>query len=120
MSEQVRQIAPPDEELTEYWQRYPEQESYLRGVEVYTGTRIEGWQVKIRAGEYFREDPMGVELEQHIGRALRAVPGVSEVKRIGWESWDVNGSPSGEALCQAVASVLDELIERMRGAYEEM
>ncbi len=38
--------------------------------------------------------------------------------RIRWETWEVNGTSSGEALCRAAASVVDELADRMRTAYE--
>jgi len=120
MSEEVRQATPPDEELREYWERLPGDEVYLRGVEVAAPDEPEDfdWQVTIWAGEYFREDPLGQELEQRLGIALRAVPGVTNVARIRWETWEVNGASSGEALCRAAASVVDELADRMRTAYE--
>ncbi len=120
MSEVVRQAAPPDEELREYWERLPGDEVYLRGVEVAAPDEPEDFdgQVTIWAGEYFREDPLGQELEQRLGTALRAVPGVTDVARIGLETWEVNGTSSGEALCRAAASVVDELAGRMRTAYE--
>jgi len=120
MSEEVRQATPPDEELREYWERLPANEVYLRGVEVAAPDEPEDfdWQVTIWAGEYFREDPLGLELEQRLGTALLAVPGVTNVTRIRWETWEVNGTSSGEALCRAAVSVVDELAGRMRTAYE--
>ena len=120
MSEEVRQATPPDEELREYLERLPGDEVYLRGVEVAAPDEAEDfdWQVTIWAGEYFREDPLGQELEQRLGTALRAVSGVTNVARIRWETWEVNGTSSGEALCRAAASVVDELADRMRTAYE--
>jgi hypothetical protein len=120
VSEEVRQVEPEDDELSECWQRMPDSEIYLRGVEAVTGEEIDGWQVTLGAGEYFRTEPMGVELEQRIANALRAVPGVSAVERIRWETWEVNGTPSGQALVHAAAAVLDELTDRMRAAYDEM
>ena len=118
MSDEVRQTTPPDEELSEYWERLPDDEIYLRGVEVAAGEQIDGWQVTLFAGEHFREDPLGLELQQRLESALRAVPGVTDADRIGWETWEVNGTASGEALCRAAASVVDELADRMRVAYE--
>ena len=93
MSEEVRQGEPPDEELSEYWERLPSEELYLRGVEAYTGDEIDGWQVTLFAGEHFRSDAMGVELRQRINSALRAVPGVTNVEELRWETWEVSGTP---------------------------
>jgi hypothetical protein len=118
MSEEVRQSTPPDEELSEYWERLPSSEQYLRGVEVAAGEEIDGWQVTIWAREHFRDDPLGLELQQRLERALRAVPGVTNVANGSWETWEVNGTASGEALCRAAADVVDELADRMRAEYD--
>jgi hypothetical protein len=120
MSEEVRQAPPPDEEISEYWERLPDDELYLRGVAVAAGEGIDGWQVTLFAGEYFQQDPLGLELQQRLESALRAVPGVTNADRIRWETWEVNGTASGEALCRAAASVVDELADRMRVAYENL
>ena len=118
MSDEVRQTTPPDEELSEYWERLPDDEIYLRGVEVAAGEQIDGWQVTLFAGEYFRDDPLGLELQQRLESALRAIPGVTKADRIRPETWEVNGTTSGEAVCRVAASVVDELADRMRVAYE--
>lgn len=118
MSEEVRQTTPPDDEMSEYWERIPGDEESLRGVEVYTGEFTEGcWYVALFAGEFFRADALGQELDQRLVNALLAVPGVTRVSRPNWEQWDVSGTASGEALCRAAANVVDELLERMRVAY---
>jgi hypothetical protein len=117
MSDQVRQVDPGDDELTEAWERETSEENYLFGVDAITGDEIDGWQVNWSAGEYFRHDPLGLELRQRFQRALRAVPGVITVEELRWETWEVTGNPAGEALCRAAASVVDELAERMRVAY---
>jgi hypothetical protein len=103
MSDELRQIDPADwnESLTEV--RNGSQEPYLLGVSAVTGHR-HGWQ----------------ELRQRFHSALRAVPGVTSVAELRWETWEVNGNPSGEALCRAAAGVVDEFADRMRTAYEEM
>ena len=119
MSEEVRQTTPPDEEMSEYWERMPDGETHLRGVEAFTGDFFEGyWQVSIFAQEYFRQDPLGLELRQRLQTALRAVPGVTDAAEQDNETWTVSGSPSGQALCRAAANVLDELAGRMRNAYD--
>jgi len=122
MGEEVRQTTPPDEELREYWERLPDDERHLRGVEVAAWAEPEGfeWQVTIWAREYFRDDPLGLELQQRLEGALGAVPGVTGVENASWEAWDVSGTASGEALCRAAASVVDELADRMRAEYGEM
>ena len=120
MSEEVRQATPPDEELREYWERLPGDENYLRGVEVAAPDEPVGfdWQVTIWAREYFRDDPLGLELQQRLKSALGAVSGVTSVENTSWETWEVHGAASGEALCRSAASVVDELADRMRVAYE--
>jgi hypothetical protein len=118
MSEEVQQSTPSDEELSEYWERLPSTERYLRGVEVAAGEEIDGWQVTVWAREHFRNDPLGRELQQRLESALRAVPGVTSVENASWETWEVSGTASGEALCRAAADVIDELADRMRVAYE--
>ncbi len=123
MSEEVRQIdrADLDDEITEGWQRLPSEEIYLRSVEVVSG---EGsgepfdWLVTIAAREYFRDDPLGRELQHRLETAMLAVPGITSAENASWETWYVTGTASGEALCRACANVVDDLADRMRAAYE--
>lgn len=55
MSEEVRQVdsAELDEEITEAWQRWPDEEGSLRGVEVASGDGLEeepfDWLVTVAA-----------------------------------------------------------------------
>jgi len=120
MGEEVREAPPPDDEFREYWQRLPGDDDHLRGVEVGAWAQPDEfeWQVTIWAREYFRDDPLGLELQHRLESALSAVPGVTSVENASWETWDVSGAASGEALCRAAAGVVDELVERMRSAYE--
>jgi hypothetical protein len=115
MSDDVQQIEPVDGEITEEWVRLTD-EPEIRGVEAFTADDIDGWVVAISAQEFFRQDPLGVELRQRIQSALRAVDGVTDVYDHDNEQWDVIGNPSGEALTRAAASVIDELAARMREA----
>lgn len=48
--------------------------------------------------------------------ALQSVEGVIGVAEHDNESWDVYGTPSGEALTRAAANVVDGLADRMRQA----
>lgn len=52
--------------------------------------------------------------------ALLAVPGVTSADNASWETWYVSGNASGEALCQAAATIVDELADRMRAEYNAM
>lgn len=115
MSDEVRQIVPEDEEITEEWLRETD-EPGIRNVGAFTGPELDGWFVSICAQEFFRQDSLGVELRHRIERALRAVAGVTDVCEHDNETWDVRGAPSGEALTRAAASVVDELADRMRHA----
>jgi hypothetical protein len=68
----------------------------------------------VAAQEFFRQDLLGRELRQRVRRAMEQVPGTTGVAENNNETWHVTGSPSGEALVRSVASVLDDLAERMR------
>jgi hypothetical protein len=68
----------------------------------------------VAAQEFFRQDSLGLELRQRVRRAMELVPGLTSVAENDNETWHVTGSPSGEALVRAVASVLNDLAERMR------
>lgn len=122
-AEEVRQTASPDEESSDYWERVPAEERYLLGVEVASGEGLSDpfdWLVTISAREYFRDDPLGLELQRRLENALLAVPGVTSAENASWETWYVSGKASGEALCQAAAGVVDELADRMRAGYNAM
>lgn len=123
MSDGVRRVdrAELDDEITEGWERLPGKENYLRGVEVGSGEGLGepfDWLVTIWAREYFRDDPLGRELQERLEGALLAVPGVTSAENASWETWYVSGRASGEAVCRAAANVVDELADRMRAAYE--
>ncbi|HEX2322309.1 MAG TPA: hypothetical protein VHJ18_25290 [Streptosporangiaceae bacterium] len=83
MSEEVRQTTPPDEEMREYWERLPDEELYLRGLEVAAPAEPDyfDWQVTISAGECFRQDSMGRELDERLRTALSAVARVTNVEQ---------------------------------------
>ena len=49
--------------------------------------------VDVWAQEFYRQDPLGVELRQRIQDALRAVGGVTGVYEHYNESWDVTRHP---------------------------
>ena len=123
---EVRQVDPAelDDEVPEAWQRWPDEEGYLLGVEVASGAGWEyepfDWLVTVSAREYFRDDPLGLELQQRLEAAMLAVPGVASAENASWETWYVTGGTSGEALCRACANVLDGLADRMRAEYEAM
>jgi hypothetical protein len=120
LSDEVQRATPPDEEMTGYWERLPGSgtNAHLRNVEVAYSDEG-GWQVTIWAREYFRDDQLGLELKRRIDSALLSVPGVTSAENGSWETWDVPGAPSGEALCRAAANVLDDLAPQMSAAYDE-
>ena len=74
------------------------------------------WHVVVASQEFFRQTRSGLELCQRVQRAMGLVPGVAGVAENDNETWHVTGSPYGEALVRAVASVLDDLADRMREA----
>jgi len=126
MSNDVQRVDPAelDEEVTEAWQRWPDHEGYLLGVEVASGAGSEDepfdWLVTVSAREYFRDDPLGRELQERLEAAMLSVSGVTSAENASWETWYVSGGISGEELCRACASVLDQLADRMRTEYNAL
>lgn len=117
VSDEVRRIEPDDDEIAEEWLRETD-EPEIRGVGASFCYGDEGgWFVDVWAQEFYRQDPLGVELRQRIQAALRAVAGVTDVHEHDNDSWAVTGNPSGEALTRAAARVVDELADRMREPY---
>jgi hypothetical protein len=123
MSNEVVRVDPAelDPEIAEGWVRLPGEENYLRGVEVASGDGLNepfDWLATIWAREYFRDSPLGRELQQRLERAWLAIPGVTSAENASWETWYVTGQVSGETVCRAAANVVDELADRMRAAYD--
>lgn len=119
MSEEIRQVTPEDDELDEEWLRETG-EPEIRNVGACKGDWIGGWQVYVWAQEFFRQDPLGLELRGRMQRALEAVDGVTNVAEHDTESWSVSGTPSGEALMRAAAGIVDDLADRMRDAMRRL
>lgn len=113
MNEEVRQVPSSKAEIEEVWERLTD-EPETRDVEA--ARWVDGdWVVGVAVQEFFRDDPVGVELRQRIAGALRSVDGVTSVGEHDNESWWVEGTPSGEALTRAAASVVDEMADRLSG-----
>jgi len=75
---------------------------------------ISGWQVEIWAMEFVHNEPLESEFRQRIADALRQVSGVASAGEEDRETWFVTGSPSGKALAEAAARVVDDLAGRTR------
>jgi hypothetical protein len=112
VSDDIRQIRSQDPEIQEEWLR----ETYEpgRAVNVCRVDEIGGWQVIVRVMEYVSEDPLESDLRERITAALRDVTGVTSADEHDRETWFVTGAPSGKALIEATARVLDDLAERTR------
>jgi hypothetical protein len=112
MTIEIRQVTPEDDEVSEEWGR--ETDEQILGVSACRIDWLGVWHVVVAAQEFFRQDQLGLELRQRVQRAMELVPDVTGVTENDNETWHVTGSPFGEALVRAVASVLDDLAERMR------
>lgn len=117
MSDEVRQVPSSEDDVDEVWNRRTD-EPEIRGVEAARIDDIGGWLVEVDVQEFFRQDPLGVELRQRMASALRLVGGVTSVAEHGNEAWFVTGTPSGEALTRAAANVLDDLADRLRAGMQ--
>jgi hypothetical protein len=113
MSDDVRPVPPEEGDTDEAWQRLTD-EPEVRGVDAAWVAEIGGWQVSAWVMEFIRADPLETELRQRAVSALAAVDGVIDVGAYDQESWLVTGTPSGRALTEAVAQVVDDLADRAR------
>lgn len=107
--------ADDDSDCDEDWERLTDEPS-VRGVGSSRWSDDGTWQVSIWAQEFFRGDPLGIKLRERVVSALESVEGVISVAEHDNESWDVYGTPSGEALTRAAANVVDDLADRLRQA----
>jgi hypothetical protein len=113
VSDEIRQIQPQDPQIQE--ERLRETgEPGIRAVHACRVDEIGGWQVTACVMEYVSEDPLESELRQRIATALRNVTGVTSADEQDREKWFVTGAPSGKALIEATARVVDDLAERTR------
>jgi hypothetical protein len=115
MTDAVHRVQPSDPEIEEEWLRDTD-EPEIRGVEAFRNDASGGWLVGVRAMEFMRQDPLEGELRERIPQALRAVSGVVSAEEHDREKWFVTGTPSGKALAQAAARVVDDLADRTRAA----
>ena len=115
MSDEVQQVPTDEDDVDEVWNRLTD-EPDIRGVEAARIGHLGGWLVSVSVQEFFRRDPLGVELRQRMASALRSVSGVTGVAEHDNETWFVTGTPSGEELTRAAAHVVDDLADRLQGA----
>jgi hypothetical protein len=113
VSDDVEQIEPGDPEFEEEWLRRTD-EPEIRAVSANRWDAIGGWQVAVWVMEFVRSDPLETELRQRITSALQAVSGVTSAEEQDNEKWFVTGTPSGKALIEAAARVVDDLADRIR------
>jgi hypothetical protein len=107
----TKQITPLDREIVEEWVRDiplgPAHEAL--GVDASKHPQSGGWTwtVFVSAMEFVREEPLESKLRGAIITALRNVDGVLQAESEDREVWIVRGEPSGRALVDAVADVVD-------------
>jgi len=115
MSDGVRRV--PDDEIdgVEGWIRWPD-EHEVRGVEAMLLDPDDEWPwtVTVSAFEFVREEPIESEAREAVVAAIRSVSGVTAAAEEDREVWVVQGKPSGQELCRAVAEAVDRLAPRIR------
>ena len=120
MTDEIEQVpgGELDGDVDEAWQRLTDDPD-VRGVEASRDSRSEWpWHVTIWAAEFVRDEPLESTLRRRLESALRAVDGATEVVEEDREVWLVAGTPSGRALVEAAASVVDELADEIATAME--
>lgn len=119
MSDDIEQVEPADSEIQEEWLRRTDDPDW-RAVSASRWDAIGGWQVSVSVMEFVRSDhPVEPELRERITSALQAVRGVTSAREQDTETWFVTGAPSGGALVEAAARVVDDLADRIRAYYDD-
>jgi hypothetical protein len=113
MHDEIELTEPADSGSGEEWLRETD-EPDVRAVSAVRNDEIGGWQVVIWAMEHVRSDPLESELRRRITSALQVVTGVTSAEEQDREHWFVTGTPSGRALVEAAAQVVDDLAARTR------
>ncbi|MES9540612.1 MULTISPECIES: hypothetical protein [unclassified Actinomadura] len=115
MSDDVQQVQPLDSGIAEEWIRKTD-EPHLRAVSASKLRSGPLWSVSVWVMEFIRTDPLESELRRRIADALSGVSGVTGVEEEDREVWTVIGTPTGRALVEAVAQVVDDLAPRTRNS----
>ncbi|MFC6880484.1 MULTISPECIES: hypothetical protein [Actinomadura] len=115
MNDRIEQVQPLDSAIAEEWARNTD-EPDVRAVSAHKLRAGQWWTVSVRVMEFVRTDPLESELRRRIAGALSDVNGVAEVEEEDREEWTVVGTPTGEALVEAVARVVDDLADQIRAA----
>jgi hypothetical protein len=76
VNDQVQRVSADEDDADEVWNRLTD-EPDIRGVEAARIDDLGGWLVEITVQEFFRQDPLGVELRQRVASALRSFGGSS-------------------------------------------
>lgn len=115
MSDDVQKVQPLDSGTAEEWIRKTD-EPDLRAVSASKLRAGPWWTVSAWVMEFIRTDPLESELRRRIADALSGVSGVTSVEEEDREVWTVTGTPTGKALVEAVAQVVDDLAPQTRQA----
>jgi hypothetical protein len=119
MSDHIQQVQPLDPATAEEWVRKTD-EPDVRAVSASKAREGQWWHVEVWVMEFIRTDPLESELRRRIADALRGVSGVTSVEEEDREVWAVIGAPTGKALVEAVAQVVDDLADQTRGAFKHV
>ncbi|MEV3921370.1 hypothetical protein [Actinomadura coerulea] len=118
MSDDVQQVQPLDSGIAEEWIRKTDDPD-LRAVSASKLRAAPLWNVSVWVMEFVRTDPLESELRRRIADALSAVDGVTSVEEEDREVWTVTGTPTGKALVEAAALVVDHLAPQTREALKQ-
>lgn len=114
----MRHVKADDpDDVQEQWVRTTS-EPEIRGIRACkahsSNGQLDRWKVRVLAMDHLRPGPLRHDLCQRMTSALEAVHSVNNVSEQVEEGWLVAGSPSGRALVEAAARVVDGLADKMR------
>jgi hypothetical protein len=113
MSDDIRRLDGFETDADEAWERLTD-EPDIRCVEVAGYAAHGGWLVSAAVAELLSNAPLEFTLRQRMGSALQGVAGAESVQMMDGEAWLVRGAPSGRALAEAAAQVVDGLADDAR------
>lgn len=116
---QILQIPPFDEAIREHWE-VSAHDVDLFGFSALCEPAMQyPWSLCINVAEFVTQQPLEGQFRARIGAAIAAVQGVSAIEEADREVWVVAGEIAGEALVEAVLTVLLEMAGELHSAVQQ-
>lgn len=117
---QILQIPPFDEAIREHWE-VNAHDIDLFGFSALCEPAMQyPWSLCINVAEFVTQEPLESQFRERIGAAISAVAGVTAIEEADREVWVVAGDVAGEALVEAVLTVLLQMAPELNHALQQV